>query len=144
MKAPNRKTTIEVIVEKADNHFWARVEDKGNFMPTGQGKTMEKVLKNLKESIQDYIEHEGKEDKYWSKINVDNITFEIHYDLQAFFEEFEELKQSSIAKRAGLNESLVRQYATGKKYPSADQAKKIENAIRELAIRLNNVSIYAM
>ena len=138
----NRKNQIEVIIEKNEEHFWGRIENKG-FMPTGQGETVQALLQNIKDSIQDYIEHEGKEDKFWSKVDVNNIEFNISYDLQAFFEEFNELKISSIAERAGLNSSLVRQYATGSKYPSAEQAKKIESALHSLAKKLQEVAIYA-
>ncbi len=138
----NRKNKLEVIIEKQNKHFWARIEGKG-FMPTGQGSSINELLKNVTDSIEDYIDHEGKEDKFWSNVDVNNIEFEVKYDLQAFFEEFDELKISSIAKRAELNESLVRQYATGNKYPSVDQAKKIESAIHNLANRLKEISIYA-
>jgi predicted RNase H-like HicB family nuclease len=136
------KTEIEIIIEKQGNHFWGRTENKG-FMPTGQGKTIAKLLQNIMESIEDYVEHEGRKDKFWNKINPVNLEFLIRYDLQAFFEEFEELKISSIAKRANLNESLLRQYASGNKYPSPEQAKKIETALHELGEKLNNVALYA-
>lgn len=138
----NRKTKLDVIVERNDGHFWGRIEDKG-FMPTGQGETLEGLLKNIKDSIEDYIKHEGKTDSFWGKINMNSIEFDIHYDLQAFFEEFDFLKITSVAKRAGINESLMRQYATGVKYPSAEQAKKIEDAIHNLARKMEQVSIYA-
>jgi hypothetical protein len=39
------------------------------------------------------------------------------YDLQTFFEEHDYLKVSSIAKHAGLNPGLVRQYSSGVKHP---------------------------
>ncbi len=71
------------------------------------------------------------------------MNIEIRYDLQAFFREFKDLKISSIAERAELNPSLLRQYATGNKFPSSDQVKKIEDAIHNLAKRLKQVSIYA-
>src|ERR1019366_2214167 len=119
---PSRSQKIEVIIEKNEGHFWGRIENKG-FMPTGQGETVPALLQNIKDSIEDYIEYEGKKDKFWSKVDINNIEFNILFDLEAFFEEFSELKISSIAERAGLNSSLVRQYATGSKYPSADQAK---------------------
>ena len=37
--------------------------------------------------------------------------------LEAFFNKIDELKISSIAKKANLQESLMRQYASGNKYP---------------------------
>ena len=138
----NRSQKIEVIIEKNEDHFWGRIENKG-FMPTGQGKTVTALLQNLKDSIADYIEHEGKKDKFWSNVDVKRIEFKILYDLVAFFEEFSDLKISSIALRAGLNPSLVRQYATGSKYPSAKQAKKIEEALHSLGKKLQEVTIFA-
>lgn len=142
MKLNQSNRKLEVIIEKSEDHFWGRIENKG-FMPTGQGETVPALLQNIKDSIEDYIEHEGKEDKFWSKVDLNNIEFNISYDLEAFFEEFSELKISSIAERAGLNSSLVRQYATGNKYPSADQAKKIEEALHDLGKKLQQVAIYA-
>ena len=63
----NRSQKIEVIIEKNEDHFWGRIENKG-FMPTGQGETVTALSQNLKDSIVDYIKHEGKEDKFWSKV----------------------------------------------------------------------------
>ncbi len=138
----SRNTTLELIIERNDGHYWGRIEDKG-FMPTGQGKTIDALMENVKESIKDYLDHEGKNDKKWNRINLDKIVFDLHYDVEAFFEEFDYLKITSIARKAGINESLLRQYATGSKYPSADQVKKIETSIHELAGKLQQASIYA-
>ena len=135
------KIKLEVIIEKEKKHFWGRIEDKG-FMPTGQGKTISKLLQNIINCIEDYVDHEGSKDKFWNRITAENVEFQIRYDLQSFFEEFEELKISSIAKRAKLNESLVRQYAAGNKFPSLEQAKKIEIALHDLGQRLNNVALF--
>ena len=142
MKA-SRNQKIEVIVEAHDGMLWGVVEKKGNFVASPYGETKDEVIANLKELITDYQQNEGKKDKFWNKIDVDNMQVEISYDLQAFFEEFSELKISSIAKRAELNPSLLRQYATGNKYPSADQARKIETALHTLGKKLEQVSICA-
>ena len=138
----NRSHNIEVIIERNEDHFWGRIEGNG-FMPTGQGETVPALLQNIKDSIEDYVNHEGKKDKFWSKVDLNKIQFNLLYDLEAFFEEFSDLKISSIAERAGLNPSLVRQYATGNKYPSAEQAKKIEAALHGLGKKLQELAIYA-
>jgi hypothetical protein len=134
---------VDLIIEKNDGILWGRVEGKGNYMPTPYGETKAEVIKNLKELIADYQAHEGKTDKFWSKVHIDKLEVEIHYDLQAFFQEHEYLTISSIAKRAGINPSLMRHYASGIKYPSAIQAKKIEETIHALAKELESVSLYA-
>jgi hypothetical protein len=143
MKQPgNAKATIELIIEKNDEMLWGIVEGKGNFTPTPYGETKDEVITNLKELIRDYQLNEGKLDDYWNKVDVNHLNLEISFNLQAFFKEFDELKISSIAKRAEINESLLRQYATGHKYPSAEQVKKIETAIHNLGERLKQANIY--
>ena len=141
--SPNRKHKIEVIIEKKDGILWGIVENKGNFVAAPYGKTKDELITNLKELIKDYQQNEGKKDKFWGKVDVENMDMEISYDLQAFFKEFKELKISSLAETAQLNPSLLRQYASGSKYPSVDQAKKIELAVHALAKKLNKVAIYA-
>ena len=143
MQSNNKAKPIEVILEKKDGILWGIVEGKGNFIPTPYGKNKEEVITNLKELITDYQKHEGKKDPFWSKVKVDDMEVTVSYDLQAFFKEFNELKISSIAERADLNPSLLRQYASGNKYPSDEQAKKIQVAVRTLADRLKKVAIYA-
>jgi hypothetical protein len=139
----NRKTKIEVILEKKDGILWGIVEGKGNFIPTPYGKTKDEVIANLKGLITDYQKHEGKKDPFWARVRTEDLDIAISYDLQAFFKEFNELKISSIAERAELNPSLLRQYATGMKYPSVDQAKKIEVALHDLGRKLKSVALYA-
>ncbi len=53
------------------------------------------------------------------------------------------LNISSIAKRAGMNPGLLRQYASGVKHPSREQAKKIEDSIHKIANELREVTIQA-
>lgn len=124
---------LQVIIEKGDNVLYGRIEGGKLFVPVTAANTRKEVLDNLKGLIKDYQVHEGKQDKFWNKVDVNTVDFEIHYDLQAFFAEFDWITASAIARHAGLNESLVRQYATGKKFPSLDQAKKIQTTIRGLS-----------
>jgi hypothetical protein len=46
-----------------------------------------------------------------------------------------------IAEPAGMNPGLLRQYASGVKFPSVAQAQKVEDAIQELAKELGAVSL---
>lgn len=134
---------IEIIIEKNDGLLWGRVENMGSHLLTPYGETTEKVIENLKELVQDYVANEGKKDKYWNKVDFKSVTFDFKYDLQAFFTEHDYLKISSVAEHAGINPGLLRQYASGVKYPSLEQAKKIELAIHNIAQELQGISIYA-
>ena len=102
MSSLKRKPKIEVIIEAKDGLLWGIVENKGNFVPTPYGKTKDEVISNLKELITDYQQNEGKKDRFWSKVNVDNMAVELYYDLQAFFKEFNELKNFLNCKKGAV------------------------------------------
>lgn len=137
-----RKEKLEVIVEKNDGLLWGRVEISGQLF-TPYRETIEKLLENLKELITDHTQNEGKAEMFFANLNVENLNIEIKYDLEAFFTEHGYLKISSIAEYAGINPGLVRQYASGVKHPSAEQAKKIETAIHKIGNDLQQVELYA-
>ncbi len=138
----NNTSTSEVIVERNDGLLWGRVEIAGKLF-TPYGETMERLLSNLKELVSDHIQNEGKGVKFWENIDPNHLDTEIKYDVEAFFLEHNYLKITSIAQYAGINAALVRQYASGVKHPSAEQAKKIELAIHQIARELQEVAIYA-
>lgn len=138
----NQEKKLEVIVEKNDGLLWGRVEISGQLF-TPHGETIEKLLENLKELITDHMQNEGKAEKVFADPNVAIQDIEIKYDLEAFFMEHSYLKISSIAEQAGINPGLVRQYASGVKHPSAEQAKKIEATIHKIANDLQQVELYA-
>ncbi len=61
-------------------------------------------------------------------------------DLQGFFHLIPEVKISAIGRKAGINESLIRQYVSGKAVASEKRVKHIEKAIHELGRELQSVS----
>ncbi|MDQ6842766.1 MAG: hypothetical protein M3Z92_00235 [Bacteroidota bacterium] len=133
---------LQVIIEKGDNGLYGRIEGRKSYLPVTFGNSKKEVLQNLKELIKDYQKNEKNGDSFWLKLNTETLQFEVVYDIQAFFKDHDFLNASAIARHADINESLVRQYATGKKYPSAEQAKKLEDAIRNITKELHKVSFY--
>lgn len=111
-------------------------------MPNGYGATLADALNNLREIVKDYQENEGKEDKFWKKIDVSELQFDLRYDLQAFFEAYDFLNITAIAKRSGINPALVRQYASGVKHPSIEQSNRLLGTIHRLGQELQTVSIH--
>lgn len=67
--------------------------------------------------------------------------FEYKYDISAFFDMFEFLNVSKLAKRIGINPSLMRHYKRGDTYISDAQANKIESGIHEIAHELLRVTL---
>ncbi len=131
---------VDVIIEKGKKEFWGRIEGY-NFLPVTAGKNINEILDNLRLQIEDYIEHEGQNDKVWNKVDVAEIKFNLHYDLRAFFDRYKVLNVSSIATKAKINQSLLRQYVAGVKHPSTKQAKKVEAAVHQIAEEMNKISL---
>lgn len=135
---------LEVIIEKGnDNTLWGRIQDKGDFLPVTNAENTSGVLDNLNMLIGDYLRHEGKEDPFWRKVNPDKIQWDIRYEVQPLFDEFDFLNITKVAEHAGINPGLLRQYAAGVKHPSAAQAKKIEETIHRLADGMRRAHVYA-
>lgn len=130
---------LTIIFEKSDDALFGRIEGIPDFLPVTEGKDIQEIELNLRDLLDDYITHEGQEFKAWKNLKADQIEFAHAYDLSAFFELFDDVKIGAIAKRADLNPSLVRHYVAGTKFPSASQAKKLENAIHELGNKLREV-----
>ena len=122
---------ILLIVEKSKGELYGRVLYEDNLIidSARSAKSLERKFKKL---LHDFHGLDAK-----------NIIFEHVYDITALFDKFGYLNITSIAKRAKINPALLRQYASGVKYPSPSQAKKLENTIREIGKELSNVAVYA-
>lgn len=134
MKEPikqQKRLLIKLIIEGGDGSLWGRINYEDDLL-VDEAATVEKLQAKMQQLLRDFCD-----------LDSESYIFEVEYDLTAFFEQFDYLKITKIAELAGLNGSLVRQYATGKKFPSAQQAEKIENTIRQLATQLSKVHIYA-
>ena len=131
---------LTIVLEPGDGETWGRIEAPFILLTT-VGNTVEEVTNNLKGLIQDHLDHEGKEQVEWQNVQVKDITFEYVYDLTELFDVLSAVKINSIADLAGINQSLMRQYASGVKYPSPTQAKKIQLAVNQLGKKLMAVSV---
>jgi hypothetical protein len=120
---------IQLILEKEAGKLWGRITYEDNLI-VDSATSLQALEKKMRKLLKDFHQ-------------VEDANFEYAYDLTVFFEEFNFLNQSKIAALSGINPGLLRQYASGVKNPSEVQAKKIQTAIRELAVRLKNVQIYA-
>jgi len=130
---------LTIIIEKGDNELWGRIENVPDYLPVTSGNTLEEITSSLQDLLEDYIQNEGQSHKSWQNVKIDDLDFDYTYDLSAFFVLFDDIKVGALAKRAGLNPSLVRHYVAGTKFPSEQQAKKLEDAIHELGEKLKEV-----
>ena len=76
----------------------------------GDGATAEEAKADFMRALEE-CRQASPEDKD----NKQDMEFTYKYDIQAFFKEFSFLNATDVARRAGINPSLMRQYTSGVK-----------------------------
>ena len=110
---------IEFIVEKTDTGFSAFSKEYPIFTT---GSYFAELLQNAVEASNLYLS--GEE----SLVSEKNIAFEI--DIKQFFQYYRVINSKFLARRIGMNETLLSQYVQGKKKPSPSQINKILTGIQ--------------
>ncbi len=120
-----------LIIEKNKDGYWSQVEQ----LPTvfSWGESIEQLLENTKEAIDLYFDESGK--------RTPRIDFELAMDIQEFFKVNEFINITSLARRIGMNASLLRQYSKGIKFPGLEQVARIEKAIRQIGKELSKTDL---
>lgn len=118
---------LQLILEKVGGQLWGRISVHDNLI-IDTAATLQALELQMRALLQ---EQEG----------IEGVEFEYVYDLTAFFEQFNFFNQSKIAALAGMNPSLIRQYAAGIKYPSREQVEKIEKALQELGKKMMQIQL---
>ncbi|RYY06057.1 MAG: hypothetical protein EOP43_07375 [Sphingobacteriaceae bacterium] len=123
---------LDLVIEKGETGLWGTVKYKDNLL-TDLGDNLMELETKLKTLLYEF-EH----------VDPETISFEHAYDVFALFQEFDFLNISKVAKYADINSGLLRQYASGVKHPSLNQAKKIEETLHRLAAQMQKASVYAI
>ncbi len=127
----DKMSKYKLIVEKNKDGFWSQVEQLPGVFSSGD--SISNLIDNSKEAIELYFEETGKHGK--------RIEFELVMDIQEFFKINEFINISSLAKRIGMNSSLLRQYSKGIKFPSLEQVARIEKAIKQIGKELSRTEL---
>ncbi|HEC42899.1 MAG TPA: XRE family transcriptional regulator [Bacteroides sp.] len=129
MKRINKKITF--IVEKTRTGYsaYSRLDAVAT-----TGETFSELLFNATEAYNLYLEGTGTE------VNEKNIKLEI--DLKQFFRFYRVINAKFLAKRIGMNESLLSQYVSGRKKPSKKQTRRILIGIQEIGQELSNLHLF--
>lgn len=129
---------ITAIIEKASDGTYSIYLPKvaGIY---GAGVTEEEAKSELREAIdsaKEYAEENG-----WEGYEAFRKPYELdyRYDPSGFFLAFDIFDVSALAKRIGINASLMRRYKRGKTYISDLQKKRIEEGIHQIASELSAV-----
>lgn len=118
-----------IIVEKAsDGGYSAFVEeDFDGFGLSGYGDTAKEAILDLKVAYSEIRELRTQEG-----LDTPELDFVYKYDMQSFFNYFNYLNISRIGEIAGINASLLRQYASGVTHAGQKQYEKMQKAVNHI------------
>lgn len=128
LEKTGKKLKERFIIEFTSDGFSA-YNEKGTIYTVASDK--DELFENILEAANYYYEDFGR------VLSRDDI--EVQMDFKQFFDKFDYLKASSIAKRAGINSSLISQYVKGTKRPSQKQTEKILSSIQKIGIELSAI-----
>lgn len=116
---------LEMLVEKTNTGFSAYAEALPVFTT---GSNLSELKANMLEALNLYFEDKGK--------SITEQDIKITLDLPQFFDFYKEINATALSKRIGMNQSLLAQYISGKKKPSAQQVNRILGGVREVGREL--------
>jgi predicted RNase H-like HicB family nuclease len=136
-----KNLSIEVVVERHyDGTFWGTTQNIPGVV-TAFGASLDELKKNLEHAFLEYVAAAAELGEAWIEEVRTRKEWAFYMNMQALFELVPEVKISAIARRAGINESLMRQYATGKAVVSEDRLRYIEQTIHDLGRELQTVKL---
>ena len=129
---------VKAIIEQgADGLFSVYMKDADlSFGLNGQGVSVREAKTEFLaayEDIKSLYAEQGKP--------IETLVFEYEWDMPSFFNYFDWLNMSAVAKRAGVNPSLMRYYKGKEAYISEPQTKKIEQTLQRLGRELADLRL---
>lgn len=132
---------INAIIEKNDNNYYQISSDDELFNCCfgGYGYSVAEAKEDFNKSIKETIDM-AKEGGY-TVPEYDKIKVEYKYDIQSFFNYFDWINISKLAKMSGINESKMRQYKSGLAYASEKTTTKILKTIQTIGAELQSAQL---
>lgn len=123
-----KKKKIYITVEKTDTGYSAFTEDE-------QVYTTSRNIRELYENLIEALELASDDPE--AVITKDQL--QLNLDLQQFFKYYKVINANFLAARIGMNPTLLSQYVSGKKRPSARQTEKIIQGIQMIGRELSDL-----
>ena len=120
---------VKVSVYKSDDGtYWCHTEKEvyGAGL-NGSGNTVSEAKLDLFSCLES-----AKEDYICQGKDPNPVEFEYVYDLQSFFEYFSVFNVTEVARRAGINPTLMRQYTSGVKKAGEKTYAKLSACISNI------------
>ena len=131
------KVTIQVEKGKQEKNFSCfMVDELPDFALAGYGNTAKQAIEDMyvaQKEIKELLEEEGKQ--------MPELEFVFRFDIGSFFDYYSYLNMSGVAKKAGVNASLMRQYAMDKHEPSQKRKQQILDCLRQISQEMQTAVI---
>lgn len=124
------ESQIEMVVEKTDTGFSAFSKEYPIFTT---GRTIPDLLQNALEGANLFFEDQN--------IEIEPQDIKLELDFKQFFNYYNILNSKILAKRIGMNPTLLSQYVRGHKKPSAEQTEKILSGIHQIGQELSEINL---
>ncbi len=132
----NMARVTVTVYKSSDGTFWCHTEqDVYGSGLTAVGTTVAEAKADLMSCFDD-----AKADYESKGYTAYPVEFGYKYDLQSFFEYFSFLNVTEIAKRAGINPSLMRQYVSGIKNAGEKTYERLSTCMTQISSELQVAS----
>lgn len=115
----------EMIVERTATGYSAYNAEEGAYTV---GANFEELKSNMVEVLNLALDDSGR------TITIEDV--KVTYDLKSFFDAYKVINAAALAKRLGMTQSLLSQYVSGNKKPSAAQTQRILEGVRAVGREL--------
>ncbi|MBA2562218.1 MAG: type II toxin-antitoxin system HicB family antitoxin [Chitinophagaceae bacterium] len=135
-----KKRLITAVIEASKTGFGIYSDDLPGI--TGYGKSIEEAKADIQSAIEDVLEAckvDGT--KPMKELNKGNLEFVYKYDMESLFKYFGMFDATNLARKIGLNPSLLRQYKTGVTLAGPKQKERIEKGLHALGRELLSVRL---
>lgn len=123
---------INVHVEITQTGYSAYCEVFPNETIYTTGDTLEQLKSNILESTNFLLSDKS--------VFIEENNVQLNVDLHEFFEFYKLINAKYLAKRIGMNPTLLSQYVNGKKIPSKRQKLKILDGIKSVGTEISKLN----
>src|SRR5574344_177670 len=120
-----KRVNLQVEKQPGEKNFSCfMVDDIPGFGLQGYGKSVREAIDDLyatRDEMKSIFETQGRQ--------FPDLEFSFRYDMGSFFDAHPYLNITAIAKKAGINDALMRQYVIGKKKPRQKRIEQIMDCL---------------
>ncbi|KGN85963.1 hypothetical protein [Porphyromonas gulae] len=126
-----------LVERNSEGTFFIFTPDLKDSTIMGTGSTVVEAMSDFENSVKEVIESYASEEL---PVELKNFKWEYRYDIVSLFDYYSFINVSALAKRIGINPSLMKQYKRGQ-YINKEQMGKIEKELHKIGTELSTVRL---